>query len=212
MKIKHICFDLDGTLIDSRTTIYKSTVAVLQKLKIDYHFPADEFTNMIGLHFNDIFSHFKVDVPDFEEFIKVYKRLYFDFIDESRLYPFVDEVLYRISSSGAKTSLLTTKGQDQAERIVEHFDLRKNLTYVMGRRNGIAHKPAAEPLLLICDELKVQPEETLIVGDTELDIQCGKNAGAKTCGVLYGYRTEKQIRNENPDYILKGMNELINIL
>ena len=50
-----------------------------------------------------------------------------------------------------------------------------------------------------------------MVGDTELDIQCGKNANAKTCGVLYGYRTKEQIEREKPDFIISGLSELMKI-
>jgi HAD superfamily hydrolase (TIGR01549 family) len=49
----------------------------------------------------------------------------------------------------------------------------------MGRRDGLAHKPSPEPLIYICNELDIKISETLMVGDTELDIQCGKSAGSK---------------------------------
>ncbi len=82
----------------------------------------------------------------------------------------------------------------------------------MGRRDGLAHKPSPEPLLVICKDLQVKPSETLMVGDTELDIQCGKNADSNTCGVLYGYRTKDQLEKEKPDYIISGLNELVKTL
>ncbi|RKY94966.1 MAG: hypothetical protein DRQ13_07635 [Ignavibacteriae bacterium] len=116
-------------------------------------------------------------------------------------------VLKHFNENGIKTSLLTTKAQDQADKIIDHFGFRENLSYVMGRRNGVAHKPSAEPLLIICDELGVLPSETLMVGDTELDIICGKNAGALSCGVTYGYRTEEQLKKENPDFIIGEIKE-----
>lgn len=212
MKLTHICFDLDGTLVDSRDTIHKATLKALSKIGVRNSIPEDNFANMIGMHFIDIFKEFGVEVKDFQKFISVYKSVYFDFIDDSVLYPDVANLLGELSSNGMKTSLLTTKSQDQAEKIVDYFSIREELNYVMGRRDGIAHKPSAEPLLEICNELNVQPAETLIVGDTELDIQCGKNAGAKTCGVLYGYRTEKQIKEEEPDYIIRRINELKDIV
>lgn len=212
MKFKHICFDLDGTLVDSSITIYKSTIAALDKLRINYNIVEDEFTKMIGLHFIDIFNRFNISVTDFEEFIKIYKTYYFTFINESNLYPYAKDLLEKINGNGLKTSLLTTKGQDQAEKIVNHFELNEDLNYIMGRRNGIEHKPSAEPLLKICKELKVQPCETLMVGDTEMDIRCGKNAGAKTCAVLFGYRTKEQIEKEKPDYVLSSLNELAEII
>ena len=210
--IKHICFDLDGTLVDSRDTILKSTKAALDKLKIIYKIDEDAFTNMIGKHFVDIFEEMKITVPDFEEFISIYKSYYFEFIDSSILYPGVEEALNQLNEKQIKVSLLTTKGQEQADKIIDHFNLRTSFDYVMGRRDELAHKPSPESLLYICKELHVDPSETLMVGDTELDIQCGKNASSKTCGVLYGYRTKDQLEKEKPDFIISGLDELTKIL
>jgi HAD superfamily hydrolase (TIGR01549 family) len=210
--IKHVCFDLDGTLVDSRDTILKSTKAALDKLRINYNLNVDVFTNMIGKHFVDIFEEMKIAVPDFEEFISIYKELYFDFINSSVFYPGVQETLKQLNRKQIKVSLLTTKGQEQTDKIIDHFNLKTSFDYVMGRRDGLAHKPSPESLLYICKKLKVNPSETLMVGDTELDIQCGKNAVSKTCAVLYGYRTINQIEKEKPDFIISGLNELIKIL
>jgi HAD superfamily hydrolase (TIGR01549 family) len=211
-KINHVCFDLDGTLVDSKNTILESTKAALNILQIKHYIPEVTFNNMIGMHFVDIFKELKIDNVDFEQFISIYKALYFDFIDSSNLYQEVKEALKYLKEKQIKVSLLTTKGQEQAERIIDHFKLRYSFDYLMGRRDGLAHKPSPEPLLYICNELQVKPAETLMMGDTELDIQCGKNADAKTCGVLYGYRTKDQLEKEKPDFLISGINELINVL
>jgi len=210
--IKHICFDLDGTLIDSKVTILKSTVETLRALNIEASLPEDKFIPMIGMHFIDIFDEFNIDVPDFNKFISIYKSLYFNFIEDSIPFPGAAEVLKHFNERGIKTSLLTTKAQDQADKIIDHFGLREDLSYIMGRRNGVTHKPSAEPLLIICNELGIQPSETLMVGDTELDIICGKNAGALSCGVSYGYRTEENLKEYNPDYLINDISELKNLL
>jgi phosphoglycolate phosphatase len=210
--VRHICFDLDGTLVKSHATIYKTTLKALGELKIPTdNFKEDLFYEKIGHHFEDIFTEFNIPVNDFESFINVYKNQYFDFINESTLYDGIEETLGNLKSRNIITSLLTTKGQDQAEKIINHFNLGRYFNLVTGRRNGIAHKPSPEPLLLICNELNVKPEETLIVGDTELDIACGKNAGAKTCGVTYGYRTKNFIEEQRPDLIINSAKELINL-
>lgn len=210
--IKHICFDLDGTLVDSKDTILKSTKKALDSLNIRYNFSDEVFSNMIGSHFVDIFREFNIVVPDFEKFISIYKTLYFGYISDSKLYPGVETALRFIKNKNVKISLLTTKVQEQAEKIIGHFNLQLYFDYIMGRRDGLAHKPSAEPLLFICDELGVRSHETLIVGDTELDIRCGKDAGAKTCGVLYGYRTKEQIENEKPDFLISSLSELKKVL
>lgn len=211
-KIQHVCFDLDGTIINSYQTIYKATLRALEELKINTPFLEEKFHNMIGLHFVDIFEELNIPVTDFEEFIEIYKTHYFDYIDDSIIYEGVNETLKEINDFKIKVSLLTTKGQGQADKIIDHFKLRKYFDLVMGRRNGIAHKPSPEPLLLICSELKISPENSLMVGDTELDIECGKNAKVKTCAANYGYRKEEQLRLYKPDFIINNISELIPIL
>jgi phosphoglycolate phosphatase/pyrophosphatase PpaX len=207
-KIKHVCFDLDGTLIDSFKTIYLATIFTLKELKIKQKIQESLFREKIGLHFVDIFQQMKIPVNNFEEFIVIYKRLYMNFIDDSKIYPNVIEVLNLLFAEDIYISLLTTKGQEQADRIIGHFDLTKYFSYIMGRRNDIPHKPSSAPLLFICKELNVKPENTLMVGDTELDILCGKNARTKTCAVTYGYRDENSLLKNNPDSVISDISKI----
>ncbi len=210
--IKHVCFDLDGTIIDSYSTIYKTTVKTLQILNITKSLPEDEFYKRIGHHFVDIFREMNIPMNDFDEFIGIYKEHYFDFIDESKIFPGVVDTLEFLNKKDIYVSLLTTKSQSQADNIIDHFNLRKYFTFVMGRRDGIANKPSGEPLQFICSEINAKPHNTLMVGDTELDIQCGKNAGSSTCAALYGYRTRESMELESPNYLITKIIELQNII
>jgi phosphoglycolate phosphatase/pyrophosphatase PpaX len=211
IQILHICFDLDGTLVDSHKTIYYSTLKSLEVLGIPHTIDEEDFRKMIGKHFVDIFEDMKIPVYDFDEFIYIYKNQYFDFIDDSELYPDVIEILDYLSKIGLKISLLTTKAQDQAEKILDHFGIINYFDLIMGRRNGIEHKPSAEPLLLICKAINVSPSESMIVGDTELDILCGKNANVRTCAVTHGYRTKESISLHKPDHVIEKLLQLENL-
>jgi HAD superfamily hydrolase (TIGR01549 family) len=211
-KIDHCCFDLDGTLVDSSKTIFEATVFTLRKLNIQFKMDEQLFGLKIGQHFVDIFNAFNIDVPDFEQFITIYKEIYFEQIKYSSVYFGVEETLAALKEKNIKISLLTTKAQDQADKIIDHFNFRKYFNYVMGRREVIAHKPSPEPLLKICNDINVDVKNSLMVGDTELDIQCGKNAGSYTCGVSYGYRTTKLLEVENPDFIVDGIGEILKIV
>ncbi|MDZ7764607.1 MAG: HAD family hydrolase [Melioribacteraceae bacterium] len=210
--ITTLVFDLDGTLVKSHKNIYDATVHSFNQLKVKFNLPEDEFNKKIGHHFEDIFNDFGIIVDDFEEFINVYKKAYFEYIDSSELYDNVEEILDQLKAREFKIALLTTKGQDQADRIINHFNLGHNFDYIMGRRPGIAHKPAPDMLLKICEELHSDPKNTLMIGDTELDILCGKNAGSKTCGVTYGYRTKEEVQNLNPDFVIDELSELLKFL
>jgi HAD superfamily hydrolase (TIGR01549 family) len=209
--INHFCFDLDGTLVDSNKTIYEATSATLKTLNIKFDVDEKDYVHLIGKHFVDIFKALNISIPDFDLFINIYKKKYFDFMIYSSLYNGVETTLAELKNRGIKISLLTTKLQEQADKIIEHFNLSKYFDLVMGRREGIAHKPAAEPLLIICKELNIDVKSTLMIGDTELDIQCGKNAGANTCAVLYGYRKKELLEIEQPDFMVSEINELMDI-
>ncbi|MDP4174394.1 MAG: HAD-IA family hydrolase [Bacteroidota bacterium] len=211
-QIKSVVFDLDGTLMSSNSTIYKCTLRTFEEFNILAEMPEDEFNNKIGLHFGDIFRDFNIDVPDIEEFITRYKTHYFDFIDDTYVFPNVVDTLKYLKDKNISLALLTTKAQEQAELILEHFALSKYFDLIMGRRPDIAIKPAPDALLKICSDLGVDAASALMVGDSELDIQCGKNAGSLTCAVTFGYRKEEDLKLLNPDYIISDMKELVKIV
>lgn len=211
-KIKHICFDLDGTLIDSYQTIFKTTVKTLRHLNVKEPLMEIEFHKRIGHHFLHIFKDLNIPVVDIEEFIDIYKGYYFDFIDDSLIYPGVLDVLKELHKKKIKVSLLTTKAQDQADKIIDHFELRKYFALVTGRRKDLPIKPSPEPLHFICNELRIEENNTLMTGDSELDINCGKNAGTLTCAVTYGYRTRKELESTEPDFIVEDIAELLKIV
>lgn len=211
LKFDHYSFDMDGTLIDSYKTIYNAMILTLYEQKIPHSINEIEFIKRIGQHFKDIFEDFNVEVNDFDSYLKLYKNIYMEQINHSSLYPGVLEVLTELRNNKKNISLLTTKAQDQAEKIVDYFGLKKYFDIVMGRQDGIAHKPSPEPLLKICNDLNINIVDTIIIGDTELDIQCGKNAGSSTCAVTYGYRSKDLIENERPDFIIDRFEEILSL-
>jgi len=207
-KIDLIVFDLDGTLLESSNSIYKSVISTFEHLNQKVEIPKEEMDKRIGMHFKPIFEELNIPVDDIEEFIEVYKKYYFEYINETMIYPAVTNTLETLKENGYKLAVLTTKVQDQTEDIIEHFKMNFYFDVLMGRRIGVEIKPSAEPLLLICKELNISPVNTMIVGDSELDIRCGKNAGALTCGALYGHREKEILENENPDYLINNFEEL----
>lgn len=212
MPIKHVVFDLDGTLVSSHETIYKTTIYTLKMFGIDKKIAPDKFNNLIGHHFADILPMFDIHLDDYEEFINAYKKHYFNFMQDSYLYPDVIETLGGLKNHDYKISLLTTKAQDQTEKILSYFNITNYFDFIMGRRIGIAHKPSPEPLLIICKELNITSSETMMIGDTELDIRCGKNAGSKTAAVTYGYRKKEILELERPDFFIDNLISLKYIL
>lgn len=205
MPVKHAAFDMDGTLVCSHKTIYHTMMHTLKLFNVEKEIPEEEFNKLIGHHFGDIFPLFGIYLDDVEEFINEFKKHYFEYIDDSYLYPGVVEILEELKKRGIKVSVVTTKAQEQVEKILRHFSINQYFNCVMGRRPGINHKPSPEPLLIACCEIGVKPEDSLIIGDAELDVQCGKAAGAKTVSVTYGYREKEILALEEPDFIIDNL-------
>lgn len=208
-----VVFDMDGTLFDSADTIYKAAVKTFEVLGMkDVVFPREKFNNYIGAHFQDIFNDFRINVGDIEHYIEIYRDIYFDYIDDTKFYPGIPELLMDLQKSGTKLSLLTTKNQLQTERISDYFNLHKFFPFLMGRKPGIKIKPDPEPLEIIINHYGSTKEKTVMIGDSEFDIGCGRNAGVDTIAVGYGYRSQEFLMNENPTFYVATVGELHKLL
>lgn len=212
MKFDLVVFDLDGTLMNSGKAIFSAVDKAFRLEGIKRVFELEDFEKYIGLSFPDMFMHLGQQIDDYPKFLKTYKTLYLDYIDVNTFFPFALDLIKWLREVNVKIALLTTKTQEQADLLLHHFSIHNQFNLVMGRRDGIKKKPFAEPLEIIMNELDSKPEKTLMVGDTELDIQCAKNANVSSCAVTFGYRTIKQIKIENPDYIINDLNQVKTIL
>lgn len=211
-QIKAVIFDLDGTLLSSHQNIYIATVKTMEKLNINYKVDENIFYTKIGLHFKDIFDQMGIIVNDIEYFIDVYKKLYFDYINYSTPYPYLSETLEFLSNRGILINLLTTKSQEQAELILKHFNIDKYFSVILGRSPDLKIKPAPDGIFYISEKLNINKNNILMIGDTEMDVLCGKNAGSLTCAVTYGYRDEEYLRSLNPDFVINNLMMLEEII
>lgn len=206
-------FDMDGTLFDSADTIYHAAIKTFDALGMkNVNFPRDRFETQIGAHFADIFHDFGIVVPDIEHYIDIYKGIYFDFIDDTKFYPGIPELLDSLKDSGVKLGLLTTKNQHQTERIADHFNLHQWFEVLMGRKPGIKIKPDPEPLEIIISHFGADKTGTVMIGDTEFDIGCGQNAGVDTIALGFGYRDKQSLLDLKPTYYANTVEELAKIV
>ena len=206
--IRLLTFDLDGTLVDSSTTIYEAMTTTLEKLNIKYSFTVGDLIPWIGYPFYDIFPEFNIHVDDVETYLSIYKPLYRELTYKSALYPGVMETLEYFKLKGFTIALLTTKSQEQAENVLRYSKIRDYFSSVNGRNPGSELKPSPVPLLHICESVNIPVTQTMMIGDSELDVQCGKNAGATTCAVTYGYRTLEQLTKEKPDFMVDSIKDI----
>lgn len=132
-------------------------------------------------------------------------------INLTKEYDGISDLFRRLGEKGIKRVIFSNKNHSHVDKIVRGlFDLSL-LDMVVGA-GKVKHKPDPEGMLFIAEKLGVSPERCAFVGDTEIDIQTAKNAGAFSVGVLWGFRTRDVLEQSGADAIASSVGELCEIL
>ncbi|MGO9012416.1 MAG: HAD family hydrolase [Bryobacteraceae bacterium] len=200
-------FDIDGTVLDSARDICAAVEQVLAAAGA----PAVSFDFLkgyVGLHlvavFGDVFPNHTPE--QMEEWIRQYRAIYLARGHrETSVYPGVAEAL---AALGGRKGTATTKGTPTTRMILEQFGLLRYFDHVQGT-DGFPCKPAPDVILKSMQALGAEPGECLMVGDSAADMEAGRQAGIKTCAVLYGYGKREDLARHKPDFWIDDLRELV---
>ncbi len=212
--MKYILFDLDGTLTDPAEGITNSVAYALSHYGIE---TADksELECFIGPPLSDSFEKFYGFERDKAyEAVEVYREYFRDRgIFENKLYDGITEMLKRLKAEGKCIVMATSKPEEYAERIAEHFGFRKYFDFVAGATmDGSRVKKHdviewALEAVGICDR-----SECIMIGDRHHDIDGAKQSGIRSVGVLWGYGSEAELTAAGADVTVRTVDELLEIL
>ncbi len=200
-------FDVDGTLVDSAADICGAIQTVLAKTSqnaVDDSF----LKHYIGYHLIDLFQDLfpEKSSEQIEQLIVEYRAVYpARKHAATRLYPGVQEAL---AGLGGRKSTATTKGTPTTRIILEMFGLLPYFDHVQGT-DGFPSKPEPDVIYASLKMLGVRAEECLLVGDAAPDMEAGRRAGVKICGVKYGYGNQEAMARFEPDYWISDLRELV---
>ena len=90
--------------------------------------------------------------------------------------------------------------------------LEEIFSYILGADDVVHAKPHPEPVLRTLKAFGCSPEEALVVGDMKYDIEMGRRAGTRTCGVTYGNGSPQDLKEAGADYLLDDFKEILSIL
>jgi len=208
--IKAILFDLDGTIIDTNELILTSFDYVLNNY-LGLNIGREEILESFGVPLKDVMNHYAKERA--EELVDEYIRYSLDSHDKYiKSYDHVEEGLIKLKNKGLKIAIVTSKRRGTALRGLNCFDLEKYFDVIITPEDSKKHKPDGEPVLKACEALNVNPEETIMVGDSHNDILCGKNAGSKTCLVNYTALDVEKIKTYKPDFAIDRIEDVIEII
>jgi phosphoglycolate phosphatase len=126
-------------------------------------------------------------------------------LDATRLYPGTEEGLDRLE--GRLFAVLTNKPGDMSRTILRGLGVADRFFRIYGAGDLAARKPDPAGLLRVAEEAGVAPADTVMVGDSAIDVRTGRAAGALTAGVTYGFDAGS-FREHPPDLLVSSLTEL----
>jgi phosphoglycolate phosphatase len=205
-----LVFDWDGTLMDSEARIVECVRAAVTELGLEVP-PENSIRNIIGLGLTEaITALFPQADSHLVQEIAGHYRQHFLFKNQTPmpLFDGVEETLRELESRGYLLAVATGKSRRGLERSLEHTQLG-SLFHATRCADETFSKPHPEMLLQIMDELGVTPTETLMIGDTEYDMQMASNAGTASLAVSCGVHEVERLQQHGPKACLQGVPEMI---
>ncbi len=204
-------FDVDGTLIDSVSTIVAGLGDAFE------HFfgnrPDDAaIRGLVGMPLREQFARFApADTTEAEYALMIGYTIerYGVHGDLERPYNDAIRALQICHRAGVKTALVTSKNSHETELFKTRFDFLEQVDAVICASDVTRPKPWPDSALAACDALGVDPNMAVMVGDSVYDVRCAQAASVAVIAVSYGSSTREALAAEKPDLILDSPGELL---
>ncbi|WP_024929948.1 MULTISPECIES: HAD family hydrolase [unclassified Methylophilus] len=196
-----VVWDWDGTIADSTGMITQALIKAADEAGL----PAlseERARSIIGLGLRESIEVLYGDIPEFQAqaLANNYQRLYYANENNILLFAGIADTIATLDRKGCKQAVATGKGRRGLNTALQQSGLSKffNATKTV---DECFSKPHPQMLDELMDDLVVMPERTLMIGDSQYDMQMGKNAGVITAAVSYGSQTASHLQQYSPDYL-----------
>lgn len=214
MKYNTVIFDLDGTLLNTLEDLRDSLNDVLMQkgytprsLEEVKRFVGNGVRNLIRLSVPESCSEEEVTLI-MEEFKEYYSH---NMQNKTRPYNGIMELLLDLNRFNYKIAIVSNKYDDAVKELAKTYF--GNLIHVaIGETKEIKRKPAPDSIFTAIKELGSNLSNTVLVGDSETDVQTAKNAGIPCIGVTWGFRCREILRKEGADYLIDTPKELLTLI
>lgn len=210
METKALLFDFDGTLLNTNDLIVQTFMHIF-----DERFPG-QYSTEDCLKFNgpSLKQTFDELTPgETETMIAKYREWNAAHHDELvTSYDGVIETLEELHSLGIKMAVVSTKNKEGLARGMNVLKVEHLFDAIVSSDDVEHVKPHPEPILLALQKLRVEKDETIMIGDNSHDIEGGKNAGVRTAGVAWSAKGVDYLMSHKPTYMLGHMRDLLEIV
>jgi len=218
LMVKALLIDLDGTIVDIAEPCIeaaKEAASTLQLQNIDTKIGLEIAKKLqSNLSLDEVFAKFGIDKSVGEEFLKAFLNAWYTIAPKKTTpLPKVHTTLQKLSEH-FQLALITRRNmpKEPIMRELERLGLTQYFKFIVTSKDVDEPKPSPKAFVKAANQLNVSVHDCAVVGDSIVDIQAGKSAGAKTIAVLSGLFTHEELREQKPDLIIKDINSLPDLL
>ena len=211
--IKLAIFDLDGTLVNSIDDLADAVNKALKECGFPthsvekyYYFVGDGVKNLIERALPENFKSEENIIKVQAIFAKNYEKNY---INKTHVYDGIIELSQELKKLNVKLAVASNKPDDFTKKIIAELFPKGLFDLVKGNTKGVPHKPNPQIVEDILLKLEIEKSDCIFIGDTNVDIRTGKNAGMKTVGCLWGFRDLEELQKAGADFIVSHPLEIL---
>ncbi len=216
MEFKAILFDLDGTLLDTLEDLGNSVNRVLDKKGFPTH-DLDRYRYFIGAGAMILITRAlpkqERDDDTVQACVDAFEKDYSqNWNVKTRLYDGIAEMLDKLIAQKLKLAVLSNKPHKFTKQSVDNLLSNWKFEIVLGQRDAIPRKPSPEGALAIAEHLNTKPKNVLYLGDSAVDMQTAVAAGMFPAGVLWGFRSMKELQDAGAKALIERPSEILSLL
>lgn len=210
--IRHVIFDFDGTLVDSADDYAISFQTLAQMLAPDRPLPETSVIRALmfaGVRPQIEYTLGQLSDEEFQSALEHFRAICMETpLHHTSPYPRIRELLEALKEGGCTLSVCTNRPEDLAEQALTQLELREYFHWVVGGDRGLARKPSPDMLTYLLQSSKHTAEESILVGDSEVDALAARSIGCSVALVTWGYTPAEQLKTFNPDLLCSSASQL----
>lgn len=213
--INSIIFDLDGTLLNTIEDLANACNYALTTLGYKTH-EVEKYKKFVGNGRYKLVERMLPEdnrsVENIEKALELFDSYYEKhMIDMTKPYDGIMEMLDCLINKSINIAVVSNKPHEFTTEVVKNY-FGDRFEVVYGHKKNTKEKPDPWAVLEVIDEFKVNKDECLYVGDSEIDINTAKNAGVKSVGVEWGFRGKGELESAGANYIVNKPEQILEIL
>lgn len=211
MKYKSVLFDMDGTVLDTLDDLCNAVNHTLSY----YGYPVIskfQCAQNLGNGARYLIEKSAPEGVEIDQMLKDYMQYYNEHcLVDTAPYSGILELMNRLKENGVKMAIISNK-PDKATKELSRKFFSDIVDFAVGESETVKRKPNPDAVLAAADYFGLKKEECVYIGDTEVDVQTGINAGIDVIAVLWGFRTKEQLMKSGATVFANSSDELLELL